>query len=77
MRPARQGLSSRGFLHLIFATKIPRKINGPRALQKIMNSAVRPEGADHQWRRVPPGELSIVPVADKRSGRVTGWAGAS
>jgi hypothetical protein len=32
--------------------------------------AVRPEGADHQWRRIPPGELSIDPVADERLGRV-------
>jgi hypothetical protein len=28
--------------------------------------AVRPEGANHQWRRNPPGELSIDPVADER-----------
>src|SRR6202040_1784746 len=27
--------------------------------------AVRPEGANHQWRRNPPGELSIDPVADE------------
>jgi hypothetical protein len=40
-------------------------------------SAVRPEGADYQWRKVPPGELSIDPVADERLGRVTGRAGAS
>ena len=39
--------------------------------------AVRPEGADHLWRRIPPGELSIDPVADERLGRVTGRAGAS
>jgi hypothetical protein len=39
--------------------------------------AVRPEGADYQWRRIPPGELSIDPVADERLGRVTGRAGAS
>ena len=26
---------------------------------------VRPEGANHQWRRNPPGELSIDPVADE------------
>jgi hypothetical protein len=25
--------------------------------------AVRPEGANHQWRKNPPGELSIDPVA--------------
>jgi Cytochrome P460 len=28
--------------------------------------AVRPEGADHQWRENPPGELSIDPAADER-----------
>jgi hypothetical protein len=39
--------------------------------------AVRPEGANYQWRRIPPRELSIVLVADERLGRVTGWAGAS
>ena len=39
--------------------------------------AVRLEGADHQWRKIPPGELSIDLVADERSGRVTGRAGAS
>jgi len=38
---------------------------------------VRPEGANHQWRKIPPGELSIDPVADERLGRVTGRAGAS
>ena len=35
------------------------------------------EGADHQWRRIPPGELSIDPVADERPGRATRRAGAS
>jgi len=39
--------------------------------------AVRPEGAHHQWRKIPPGELSIDPVASERLGRVTGRAGAS
>ena len=39
--------------------------------------AVRPEGANHQWRKIPPRELSIDPVADERLGRVTGRAGAS
>ena len=33
---------------------------------------VRPEGAKHLWRRVPPSELSIELVADGRRGRVTG-----
>jgi hypothetical protein len=27
---------------------------------------VRPEGANHQWKRDPPGELSIDAVADER-----------
>jgi hypothetical protein len=39
--------------------------------------AVRPEGANHQWRKIPPGELSIDPVADERLVRVTAWVGAS
>jgi len=39
--------------------------------------AVRLEGANHQWRKIPPGELSIDPEADEQLGRVTGWAGAS
>ncbi len=38
--------------------------------------AVRPEGAHHQWRKIPPGELSIDPVADERLVRVTARAGA-
>ena len=39
--------------------------------------AVRPEGANHQWRKIPPGELSIDLVADERLGWATGRAGAS
>jgi len=39
--------------------------------------AVRPEGANHQWRKIPPGVLSIDPEADERLGRVTVRAGAS
>jgi hypothetical protein len=38
---------------------------------------VRLEGAIHQWRKIPPGELLIDPEADERLGRVTGGAGAS
>src|SRR5262245_56809045 len=34
-----------------------------------LNLAVRPEGAKHLWRRIPPGELSIGPEADERLGR--------
>ena len=38
--------------------------------------AVRPEGANHQWRKNPPGELSIDPVADERlvRGNRMGWS---
>jgi IS6 family transposase len=43
----------------------------------VQQYAVRPDGADHQWRRVPPRELSIALVADERFGRVTGWIEAS
>jgi hypothetical protein len=39
--------------------------------------AVRPEGANHQWRKNPPGELWIDPVADERLVWVTAWVGAS
>jgi hypothetical protein len=39
--------------------------------------AVRPDGANHQWRRNPPRELSIDLVADERLVWVTGRAGAS
>jgi hypothetical protein len=39
--------------------------------------AVRPEGANHLWRKIPPGELSIDLVADEQLGWVTGRAGAS
>jgi hypothetical protein len=38
---------------------------------------VRPDGAYHQWRRIPPRELSIDLEADERFGRATGRAGAS
>ncbi len=31
---------------------------------------VRPEGADHHWRKMPPRELSVDLVADERGGRV-------
>jgi hypothetical protein len=34
----------------------------PEAL--IENSPVRPDGAVHQWRKVPPRELSMALVAD-------------
>lgn len=52
------------------ATLLCRDCSGPEM-------AVRPEGANHQWRKIPPRELSIDLVADERLGRVTGGAGAS
>ncbi len=42
-----------------------------------LSYSVRAEGAHHQWRKVPPGELSIAPVADERLCRVTGLVEAS
>ena len=41
------------------------------------NRKVRPEGAEHQWREVPPRELSVDLVADERGGWVTGRLEAS
>jgi hypothetical protein len=38
---------------------------------------VRPDGACHQWRKVPSRELSIDLVADERPGRATGLVEAS
>ncbi len=38
---------------------------------------VRPEGAEHQWRKMPPRELSVDLVANERGGRVTGRLEAS
>ena len=57
-------------------------LNGPHRIERLPTSeglemAVRPEGADHQWRRIPPRELSIDLVADERFGRATGRTGAS
>ncbi len=43
----------------------------------VMVSGVRPEGAYHLWREVPPGVLSIDPVADERLGWATGRVEAS
>src|SRR3954465_4472626 len=44
----------------------------PRSVRKIIEAgigvnppySVRPEGANHQWRKISPGELSIASVAD-------------
>jgi CubicO group peptidase (beta-lactamase class C family) len=55
------------------------KIEHQRRLLRCMSPemAVRPEGANHQWRKNPPGELSIDPVADERLAQVTARVGAS
>ena len=37
---------------------------------------MRPEGANYQWRKIPPRQLSIDLKADERLGWVTGRAGA-
>jgi hypothetical protein len=59
----------------------PRAIRGFAALgspnPECRFWVVRPEGANHLWRRVPPGELSIDPEADERLARVTEQVGAS
>jgi len=44
---------------------------------QVLIFAVRPDGTDHQWREVPPRELSIALLADERFGRATGWIEAS
>ena len=55
-----------------------RSFSLPIMLQRMSSVvAVRPEGANYQWRKNPPGELSIDPVADERLVRVTAWVGAS
>ncbi|HEV2552025.1 MAG TPA: ABC transporter substrate binding protein [Stellaceae bacterium] len=50
---------------------------GDRVASRCRLLAVRPEGANHQWRRNPSRELSLDLVADERLVRVTGRAGAS
>ena len=35
------------------------------------SQTVRPDGAEHQWRKMPPRELSVDLVANERGGRVT------
>ena len=50
-------------------------VHSMKAGQSAPSSA--PEGANHQWRKIPPGELSIDPEAGERLGRVTGRVGAS
>jgi hypothetical protein len=55
------------------ATLISKARGGVRC--RLM--AVRLEGANHQWRKNPPGKLSIDPVADERLVQVTVRVGAS
>jgi hypothetical protein len=43
----------------------------------VVFMAVRPEGANHQWRKIPSRELSIELEADEQLGWATGRAGAS
>ena len=51
---------------------------GTALTRRAMTAArVRLDGAHHQWRKVPSGELSIDPEADERLGRVTGRVEAS
>src|SRR6266436_3291568 len=66
-----------GDLDRDFARKGCRAPQPPREGCMSPVVAVRPEGANHQWRKNPPGELSIDPVADERLVRVTARAGAS
>ena len=49
----------------------------PRGRYFSPHSPVRPDGAYHQWRKVPSRELSIDLVADERPGRATGRVEAS
>ena len=61
----------------VVSTAYLRPTDGSRALPlKGPFLAARPEGANHQWRKNPPGELSIDPVADEACA-VTAWVGAS
>ncbi len=52
------------------------RMRGPTAACSQFRK-VRPEGAEHQWRKDPPRELSVDLVADERGGRVTGRLEAS
>ena len=52
-------------------------VDDPLRLAFFRCYLVRPEGVCHQWRKMPPGELSIGPVADERLGRATDRAEAS
>jgi len=60
-----------------FREMAPSVIWKPRPWAQCLLLAVRPEGANHQWSKIPPRELLIDLEADERLDRVTGWAGAS
>jgi hypothetical protein len=74
-----------GAVQVQFSDSILQSINGlgngivasAPAGQALVSVSVRPEGARHQRRRVPPRELSIDLVAIERLGRATGRAEAS
>ena len=53
---------------------ISREPGVPRSIQLLVSPATRrPEGAHHQWRTVPPRELSIdLERADERFRHATG-----
>ena len=73
-------LQTANAIRIVPASRLPlAKFSNSDTLLRCVSPvlAVRPEGAKHLWRRVPPGELSIDPEADERLGRVTGGAGAS
>src|SRR5690349_21175782 len=57
--------------------QIPRDRLSTFDPQLIPPYSVRPEGANHQWRKISPGELSIASVADERLGWVTDLVEAS
>jgi hypothetical protein len=48
--------------HMSFAQIKSTGIKRLFSRAKMLISAVRPKGAFHQWRKVPPRELSIAPV---------------
>jgi hypothetical protein len=50
---------------------LKREFTTHQAAWRCLLLALRPEGANHQWRN-PPGWLSIGPVADERLSQVTG-----
>ncbi len=54
-----------------------KKLGGAQSVANSQQRTVRPEGAEHQWRKEPPRELSVDLVADERGGRVTGRLEAS